>query len=202
LGALWFLVLCVRSSLHRRLFSELGEFTENILGAVYALRYQSAIRIFFYFALASGFGFLFPALTYNIPSEVIYPFSLSVTSMVFLVWTALSMKGVRYVNNFVNDAVPRAITKIFFLSELLSTLIRVVSLGLRMFANAVAGSILVKIFFYLIFTFIGLLLSFGVFAVPCAVIGFFLLIMETIFTVLQAFIFTLLLTLYLKESLS
>lgn len=70
-----------------------------------------------------------------------------------------------------------------------------------MFANAVAGSILVKIFFYLIFTFVAVVVPYGIFAVPCVLVGFFLLIMETVFTILQAFIFTLLLTLYLKEVL-
>lgn len=199
--SLLFMVVFAKSGLQRRLFAELTEFTEGIIGPAYALRYQPVIRMFFSFALVSGFAFLFPALTYNIPSEIIYPFYLSITAMGCLLWIALSLKGVRYTNNFVNSSVPRAITKIFFLSELLSTLIRVISLGLRMFANAVAGSILVKIFFYLIFTIINSVFPLTVLSVSCVIIGFFLLVMETVFTILQAFIFTLLFTLYLKEVL-
>lgn len=84
MGALLLTAVCVRSSAQRRLFSELTEFTENILGNFYALRYQSFIRIFFYFTLVSGVGFLFPSLTYNAPSEIVYPFFLSITAMGFL----------------------------------------------------------------------------------------------------------------------
>jgi F0F1-type ATP synthase membrane subunit a len=191
---------CVmKTGFGRRLFGHLIVFAESVLGSKKALEFNFLIKIVFKLAIASSIGCLFPASTYMVPTDLTYPFSFSIAVFVLLLWVAFRIRGVDYVIFFINVSVPRSIVSALFFIEMLSVLIRVISLGLRMFANATAGGILVKVFCFYIAYFTTIIFPFAIFGAFTGILLLCILLLEIVVTILQAFVFTILFIIYLNE---
>jgi ATP synthase subunit 6 len=167
---------------------------------------QSGKKGFKYFIhLYTIFGLI---LLYNLCGLV--PFSFTVTSQVIITFTiALSyflgwilIGVVTLQNHFIYVFCPRNmplwLLPLLICVELLSFSLRPVSLGVRLFANMLAGHILLHILANA-FTFlynIALLLIIPAFFILSAIT-----VLELGISCLQAYIFTILLAIYLKDSL-
>jgi F-type H+-transporting ATPase subunit a len=114
-----------------------------------------------------------------------------------LFFIGILLHGVLVLNLFIPPGTPFLILPLLFVIEIISYFARVFSLAIRLFANITAGHILLYIFSW----FVSLL--FDLFLI--SFIGFFVIsilwILETFISVLQAYVFVVLLTLYLNEIL-
>jgi ATP synthase subunit 6 len=158
------------------------------------------------------FLFLFIFLS-NILGMV--PFSITITSHLILTFSyalsffiGINIIGIRYQKEkwfklFLPDGVPLFIVPALFLIELISYFARVVSLSVRLFANMLSGHILLKIL-------IGFVWSIGnavsAIAVTWIFLSFFPLLvvfavtfLEIVIAFLQAYVFFVLLSIYLND---
>jgi len=102
---------------------------------------------------------------------------------------------VGFLRKFVPTGVPRWIAALVVPIEVVSWLAKPLSLALRLFANMLAGH-------SLIFTFVALEMTVAWFLIPLPLVGAVAMsVFELFVCVIQAFIFTLLAGLYIKEAL-
>lgn len=171
--------------------NQIGENKEIYIPFIYSL---------FLFILISN---LVSNVAYNfaITSTVILCLGLSVT--IFLGVTILAFKdhGIKFFSFFVPAGCPLGLVPLLVSIELISYFARSVSLGLRLFANIVAGHTLLSIlssFLFKLFT--SSILIFVVTLIPFAL---FLGIMglELAVSFIQAYVFSLLVCSYIKDAL-
>lgn len=162
--------------------------------------YVPFIYSLFFFILFSN---LISNVVYNyaITSSVIVCLGISIT--IFLGVTILALKdhGIKFFSFFVPAGCPLPLVPLLVLIELVSYLARAVSLGLRLFANIVAGHTLLAIlssFLFKLFT--SSILIFAITLVPFAL---FLAIMglELAVSFIQAYVLSLLVCSYLKDAI-
>ena len=166
---------------------------------------QSEIYIPFIYSL------FFFILIGNLISNVPYSFAvtasgvvslgLSFTIFIGVTLLALSIHGIKFFAFFIPAGTPLALVPLLVLIELISYLARAVSLGVRLFANITAGHTLLKILStYLFQLFSGsiiiAILTLIPFAIFLALIG-----LEIAVSLIQAFVFTLLVCSYLRDAI-
>ena len=166
---------------------------------------QSEIYLPFIYSL------FFFILIGNLISNVPYSFAvtasgvvslgLSVTIFIGVTLLALSIHGIKFFAFFIPAGTPIALVPLLVLIELISYLARAVSLGVRLFANITAGHTLLKILStYLFQLFSGsiiiAILTLIPFAIFLALIG-----LEIAVSLIQAFVFTLLVCSYLRDAI-
>jgi ATP synthase subunit 6 len=102
-------------------------------------------------------------------------------------------------NHFLPSGSPLVITPFIILIELVSTLSRVISLSVRLFANMTAGHALLKILSGFVLVALSLGGAWKVLAAAPLAIVFIITILELIIAVLQAYVFTVLVLIYVSE---
>jgi F-type H+-transporting ATPase subunit a len=157
------------------------------------------------------YSLFFFILIGNLISNVPYSFAvtasgvvslgLSVTIFIGVTLLALSIHGIKFFAFFIPAGTPLALVPLLVLIELISYLARAVSLGVRLFANITAGHTLLKILStYLFQLFSGsiiiAILTLIPFAIFLALIG-----LEIAVSLIQAFVFTLLVCSYLRDAI-
>ena len=162
-------------------------------------RYFPFVFALFMFILFGNMLGLFPyAFTYT--SHIAVTFGLAV--LVFLTTTiiALVLHGRKFFGYFFPEGAPLWLAPIIIPVEIVSYLSRPISLSIRLFANMVAGHVMLKVFA----TFVVLIGSFGALgflgallpmAVNVALIGF-----EVLVAFLQAYVFAILTSIYLHDA--
>ena len=157
------------------------------------------------------YSLFFFILIGNLISNVPYSFavtasgivSLGLSLTIFIGVTILAMKihGIKFFSFFIPAGTPLILVPLLVLIELISYLARAVSLGVRLFANITAGHTLLKILStYLFKLFSGSLLVAIITLIPFSI--FLALIgLEIAVSLIQAFVFTLLVCSYLKDAI-
>jgi F-type H+-transporting ATPase subunit a len=164
-------------------------------------------EIYIPFIYSLFFFILFGNLISNVPysfavtSSGVVALGLSFTIFIGVTILALSIHGIKFFSFFVPAGTPLALVPLLVLIELVSYLARAVSLGVRLFANIVAGHTLLKIlstYLYKLFSgsLIVALITLIPFAIFLALIG-----LEVAVSLIQAFVFTLLVCSYLKDAI-
>jgi F-type H+-transporting ATPase subunit a len=165
------------------------------------------MEIYFPFIYSIFFYILFANLISNVPysfavtASGVVSLGLSLTIFIGVTILALSIHGIKFFSFFIPSGTPLALVPLLVLIELVSYLARAVSLGVRLFANITAGHTLLKILStYLFKLFTGNLLiailTFIPFAIFLALVG-----LELAVSLIQAFVFTLLVCSYLKDAI-
>jgi len=161
------------------------------------------------------FPFIYSLFSYiligNLISNVPYSFAvtasgvvslgLSFTIFIGVTILALSIHGIKFFSFFIPAGTPLILVPLLVLIELVSYLARAVSLGVRLFANIVAGHTLLKIlstYLFKLFTsnVIVAIITLIPFAIFLALIG-----LELAVSLIQAFVFTLLTCSYLRDAI-
>lgn len=93
---------------------------------------------------------------------------------------------------------PTLLIPVLIVIETISVFIRPLSLGVRLTANLTAGHLLIQLISSAVLV---MLLQASPIAIPTMVILFFLTLLETAVAVIQAYVFVLLLSLYLQENI-
>jgi F-type H+-transporting ATPase subunit a len=169
---------------------QIGEEGKRFFPLVFAL--------FFFILLGNLIGVWPYAFTFT--SHIATTLALAAMVMVLSTTVALRLHGWKFFSFFVPPGVPKALLPLLVPIEVLSYLSRLVSLSVRLFANMMAGHVMLEVFG----AFIVMLGAAGVifwapaaisFATTVALIGF-----EILVGTLQAYVFAVLTCIYLHDA--
>jgi F-type H+-transporting ATPase subunit a len=140
--------------------------------------------------------------TFTFTSHIIVTFGLALTVFVFVTLLGLIKHGFHFFSLFMPSGVPMALAPILIPIEILSYLSRPVSLSIRLFANMMAGHTMLKVFGGFSVLLGGALggLGYTVGILPL-VINIALVGFEILVAMLQAYVFTILTCLYIRDAL-
>lgn len=158
------------------------------------IKFFPLVFCLFTFILISNFLGMTP-YSFTSTAQVVVTFSLAMISFLTITIFAIARNGFfGFLHMFLPSGVPLWMAPAIFLIEFFSFLIRPITLSVRLFANIVAGHVLLKVVAGFI---ISLGIIFGVFPFLFSVImtGF-----ELFVAVLQAYIFSILVCAYLGET--
>jgi F-type H+-transporting ATPase subunit a len=190
-----------------RLQSAAEMFYEFIAGMVRenagpeARRYFPFVFSIFIFVLFGNMLGMVPG-SFTFTSHIIVTFALAMTVFVFVTLLGIVKHGLHFFSLFMPQGAPLVLAPLLIPIEVISYLSRPVSLSVRLFANMLAGHTMLKVFAS--FTaLMGAGLGAGGFAlgilpllVNIGLIGF-----EILVAFLQAYVFTLLTCLYIRDAL-
>jgi len=181
---------------------------ESIFASINSMvREQLGKEIYLPFIYALFFFILIANLTGNVPysytitTSIIVTIGLSFTILIGVTILGLSIHKLHFFSYFVPSGTPLALVPLLVLIEMISYLARAFSLGIRLFANMVAGHTLLKIlstFLYQMFSssIIIAVLTLIPFSIFLALIG-----LELAVSLIQSYVFTLLVCSYIKDAI-
>lgn len=162
-------------------------------------RFFPFVFTLFMFVLFGNMLGLFPyAFTYT--SHISLTFTLALMVFVLITVVAIALHGKKFFGYFFPEGAPLWLAPIIIPVEIVSYLSRPVSLSIRLFANMVAGHVMLKVFA----TFVVMLAGLGVvgpfvavmpLAINVALVGF-----EVLVAFLQAYVFAILTCIYLHDA--
>ncbi len=142
------------------------------------------LTFFFFIAMCNLMGLcpMFSTATGNINVT----FGLAMVTFSFMVFGALYVNGpVKFFKSFIPSGVPWPVLILIVPLEMIGLVVKCAALTIRLFANMLAGHIVV-------FSLIGLIVAFGLAALPALVMAVAISMMEIFIAFLQAYVFTLL----------
>jgi F-type H+-transporting ATPase subunit a len=166
-----------------------------------ARKYFPFVFSLFMFIMVGNLVGLIPG-TFTFTSHIIVTFGLALTVFVFVTLLGLVKHGFHFFTLFMPSGVPMALAPILIPIEILSYLSRPVSLSIRLFANMMAGHTMLKVFGGFSVLLGGALGGAGYaigilpLAINVALVGF-----EILVAMLQAYVFTILTCLYIRDAL-
>jgi len=174
------------------------EFVANMLKenvGVQGRTYFPFIFSLFMFVLGCNLLGLFPYYNFTVTSHIIVTFTVAIIVFISVTVIGFSKHGTGYFRMFLPHGVPVFIAPMMIAIELMSYLVRPVTLSLRLAGNMMAGHILLKVL-------AGFVVSLGVLGVvPFAFLIIFIAF-EFLVALLQAYIFSLLICIYLNDALN
>ena len=168
---------------------------------LYGQSYFPYFLFTFWFILFSNLFGLLP-FGFTVTGHIVITlfFALSYNFSFFLY--GLANHGFKFFMLFVPKGSPVALLPLLIVIEILSYLLRTLSLSIRLFANMMAGHTLM----FILSTFIISFLSIGVFGILPGFLTFILLLfiflLEAGIAFLQAYVFVILLSIYLRDGVS
>ena len=171
------------------------------------VREQIGKEIYLPFIYSLVIFILIANLTGNVPysftitTSIIVSIGLSFTIFIGVTILGLSIHKIHFFSYFVPSGTPLALVPLLSLIELLSYIARAGSLGIRLFANMVAGHTLLKIlstFLYQMFSgsLIVAILTLIPFSIFMALIG-----LELAVSFIQSYVFSILVCSYIKDAI-
>lgn len=181
----------------------LYEFVYNLIDeqiGVKGLKYFPLLFLTFMFILFSNLIGMIP-YSFTVTSHIIVTFGLALGIFIGINVIGFSYHGLHFFSLFLPQGAPLALSPFLVLIELISYVFRVISLAVRLFANMMSGHALLKI----ISGFVWTMMSMGglmiiVSLLPLAII-FALTGLELAIAFLQAYVFTLLVCIYLNDAI-
>lgn len=157
--------------------------------------------VFFIFIFLANLTALVP-FSFCLTSNLWFTLTLSLSVWISVTLLAILVRGLGFFKGFVPSNVPAALKGFITVIEIISYLARAVSLGVRIFANMLAGHSLVHILSDLVETCV---ISFDqiylkIFGIFPAIILTFILFIEFGICFLQALVFVILTAIYLNEA--
>jgi len=137
---------------------------------------------------------------YAVTSQLSVTLVLAIFSVVFTHIEGFRWNGPKYLKSFVPAGVPKAMVPFMALLETISHVFRIVSLSVRLYANMLAGHMLILVSIGLLFILSGITLYIAVpisFAIGMVFYAFEVVIVVTI----QAFIFAILTAIYIGSAI-
>jgi F-type H+-transporting ATPase subunit a len=169
-------------------------------------RYMPFLTAMFFFVFALNFMEVVPVIQFPISSHMAIPAFLALISYLLFIGIGIKKQGpIHYFKEaIVIPGVPKAILPLLIVIELVSKFVfRPITLAVRLFANMMAGHVMLTIFFlasaYFLYRADSMFLhivSIGPIALSIILIGF-----EMFIALIQAFIFTILTAVYIDESM-
>lgn len=158
------------------------------------MRYFPMVFTLFMFVLFGNLLGMVPG-AFTFTSHIIVTFALAAFIFVSLTLLALFRHGLHFFSLFLPSGTPMAIAPIMVIIEIFSYLSRPVSLSVRLSANMLAGHTMLKIMAGFVIS-LGLMLGWAPLALIVVLTGF-----ELFVAFLQAYIFTVLICVYLNDAI-
>jgi F-type H+-transporting ATPase subunit a len=180
-------------------FSSLNTMVRDQIGVNSEKYFPFIYSIFFYILIANLISNV--PYSFAVTASGIVSLGLSLTIFIGVTILALSIHGIKFFAFFIPSGTPLSLVPLLVLIELVSYLARAVSLGVRLFANITAGHTLLKIlstYLFKLFTanLLIAVLTLIPFAIFLALVG-----LELAVSLIQAFVFTLLVCSYLRDAI-
>jgi F-type H+-transporting ATPase subunit a len=157
------------------------------------MKYFPFIFSLFMFILFCNLIGMIP-FTFTVTSHIIVTFAMALVVFVGVTIIGFTRHGLHYLKLFVPAGVPMALLPLLVVIEVLSYLIRPISLSVRLFANMTAGHTMLKVFGGFV-VMLGVLGGWAPLAFVVALTG-----LELGIAVLQAYVFTILACIYLNDA--
>lgn len=159
-----------------------------------AMKFFPLVFSLFMFILLGNLLGMIP-YTFTYTSHIIVTFGLAAIVFVFVTLLGLIRHGLHFFSLFFPAGVPLWLAPIMIPIEILSYLSRPVSLSIRLFANMMAGHTMLKVFGGFAAS-MGVVFGLAPLALIVALTGF-----EVLVACLQAYVFTILTCLYIKDAI-
>jgi F-type H+-transporting ATPase subunit a len=163
------------------------------------MRFFPLVFSIFAFVLVSNLIGLVP-YTFTVTSQIIVTAALAILVILTVIIYGFYKNGIGFLLLFVPSGVPKPMLPLLVVIELMSFLLRPLSLSVRLFANMLAGHIALGVFA----GFVAMLLGAGIYAViapfPLAM-TIALISLEALVALLQAYVFAILTCIYLNDAL-
>lgn len=176
--------------LFENFYSFSADMVEENIGAKGQTFVPFIFGLFMFLLLANTFGMV--PYSFTVTSHLIVTFTLSALVWVGKLYVGIKHHGIRILGVLLPGGIPFAMVPFFVVVELLSFFIPLAALGIRLFANMMAGHILMKVIVGFCWS---MLLAGNVFFlahfIPMGVL-FLLLFLETAVAFIQAYVFTML----------
>jgi F-type H+-transporting ATPase subunit a len=155
--------------------------------------------IFMFVLFGNMIGLLPYAFTFT--SHIAVTFALAALVFVVVTVVALAIHGTHFFSYFFPEGAPKALAPLIIPIEIISYLSRPISLSVRLFANMVAGHVMLKVFATFVVMIgsaagvLGLIGAVLPMAMNVALVGF-----EILVAFLQAYVFAILTSIYLHDA--
>lgn len=149
--------------------------------------------------LGNALGLIPHSFTYT--SHIIVTGALAVLIFLMVLVIGVARHGTHFFHLFLPPGVPLWLAPIIIPIELISFLVRPVTLSVRLFANMMAGHIMLKVFAGLSVTALGMGAAGVVVGIAPALFNSVLMGFEFLIAFLQAYVFTILTCIYLKDTI-
>jgi len=176
-------------------------FIEDILivnGTKENQKYLPIAFILFFSLLLTNIGGMFP-YNFTLTSHLFITLFFAFICFFGINFTAIKRHGIKFFNLFLPKDTPIFLVPLLVFIEMLSYFSRLLSLGIRLFANMMAGHTLLKIlsnFLFLILNSGGIFILFDIIPI---IIFLLVIVMELAIAFLQVYVFVVLYSIYLKD---
>lgn len=175
----------------------LYEFITNMIDETIGSKGMAYFPFIFSIFLFVLFGNLLGMLPYSFTftSHIIVTFALALVVFITVTVVGFARHGFHFLSLFCPKGVPLALAPIMILVELISYMVRPISLSVRLFANMLAGHMVLKLF-------VGFIIAMGVTGIVPYIFSVGLFGFEIFVCLLQAYIFTILTCVYFNDALN
>nr|YP_010041753.1 ATP synthase F0 subunit a [Cyanophora sudae]QPB15052.1 ATP synthase F0 subunit a [Cyanophora sudae] len=139
--------------------------------------------------------------SFTFTSHIVITLGLSLSFFIGLIIYGIYLHGFHFISLFIPKGVPVVLLPLLFVIEFISYVSRGFSLAIRLFANMMAGHALVKILAGFAYVMLGLGGIFPLFEFIPILIITAIYVLELGVAVLQAYVFSVLICIYLNDSL-
>ena len=158
------------------------------------IKYMPFVFTLFMFILACNMLGMLP-YSFTVTSHIVVTFALAALVFVVVTLIGFARHGVGFLKLFVPEGVPFVLLILIVPIELISYMIRPISLSVRLFANMMAGHTMLKVF-------AGFVVSLGAFGFVPLIATIAFTGLEFVVSFLQAFIFSVLTCIYLNDAVN
>ena len=162
------------------------------LGQKDGLQFTPMLCTIFFFIVTLNLLGLVPLFS-TATANICVTFSLAFLILVILIFGTIARNGLKGMwNALIPPSIPKWIIPIHFIVEILSIFVRSAALMIRLFANMIAGHMV-------ILSFLGLVVLFGWIALPAVFLTVCIYCLEVFIALLQAYIFILLSAVFIGQ---
>lgn len=188
--------------------SKLQSFVEFVYSFIFSILKQQVgfsgrfyfplLFLIFFFVLLSNLIGLFP-LSFTVTSHIFVTFFLAFSLNFGMIILGFVKHHFKFLLIFVPQGAPALLLPLIIVIEVISYLLRTFSLSVRLFANMMAGHTLLHI----LSSFVLQLQSagYGLFSILPYIITLMVMVLELAIAFIQAYVFVILVSIYLKDSL-
>lgn len=179
-------------SLAEMLYDFIASMVEQNVGEE-GKRYFPFLFTLFMFILFGNLLGLIP-YSFTFTSHIVVTFAMAALVFIGVTFIGIARHGFHFLSLFVPHGVPKVLLLLLVPIEMLSYCIRPFTLSVRLFANMVAGHTMLAIF-------AGFVGSLGIFFFAPIAMDTALVLLEFLVAALQAYVFTILSCLYLRDAI-
>jgi len=158
--------------------------------------------LFVFILVSNSLGMVPPLRT--ITGSVSVTAAMAATTFVLILFLGIKEKGLfGYLKSFVPEGTPAVLAPLLFVLEVIGLFVKMIALCIRLFANMIAGHMVVISFLFLIFIvaesskYIG-----AATIIPAEAMSLFVNVLEILVIFIQAYVFTLLTAIFAGEAFS